>query len=448
MRMTRLVEGTSASVRAVHSYRAAMLLVVVGLLLLTACGAPGRSSVGQPAARPTATLPAKWNGVDLRTGMPTVTPPASLSPRPLPAFSDPRVAYISPDSLLHVVSLDGRMNLAGTPIPLAGFAGEGLWTAGTSPDGRQLAYYEPSQVTTIDAASGMRRAATLREVGDSSISWSSGQRYLALRGFGDVLCVNVATRAAYYTPQDTLALGKIPTLDGPFGWIDATHVAIVQFPDRSSTPGTHGLATPAPSAGTWVTLSSLDVATNQVRPIVTLRGYGYQGTFSVLPGGRWTLYYDGQDTQEPITPFTPLAALIDNTTGAVTPLHHLTTLLPQNNISSLLWRPGTTQAIVVGDFGAETSPYMLIDALHDTATPITPLGTPEAWSPDGSTLIVASSSQGVNEDGAGWNDVGAVGAGPFTLTAVRVGMNGSVSSGVTLTTSAMDIPLLGFVHTA
>jgi len=40
-----------------------------------------------------------------------------------------------------------------------------------------------------------------------------------------------------------------------------------------------------------------------------------------------------------------------------------------------------------------------------------------------------------------------VGAGPFTLKAVRVGMDGSISSGVTLTTSAMDIPLLGFVHT-
>jgi hypothetical protein len=50
--------------------------------------------------------------------------------------------------------------------------------------------------------------------------------------------------------------------------------------------------------------------------------------------------------------------------------------------------------------------------------------------------------------GAGWDDVGIVGAGPFTLKAVRVDMNGDVSSGVTLTTSAMDIPLLGFVHTA
>lgn len=447
--MARLVEEATVSIRSVMSRRAVALLVTASLLLLAACGVTGAGpSVGQSAAQPKATLPAKWNGVDPRTGMPTITPPASLSPRPLPAFSDPRVAYIGLDSLLHVVSLDGRMNLAGTPIPLAGFAGEGLWTAGTSPDGRQLAYYEHSQVTTIDAASGVRDAATMREVGDSEISWSPGQRYLALRGFSDVLCVNVASRVTFYTPQDTLALGKIPTLDGPYGWIDATHVAIVQFPDRSSTPGTHGLATPAPSAGTWITLSSLDVATNQVRPIVTLRGYGYQRTFSVLRGGHWTLYYNGQDTQEPITPFTPLAALVDNTTGAVTPLHHLTTLLPQDTIDSLLWRPGTTQAIVAGEFGQGESPYLLIDALHDTATPIALPGTPEAWSPDGSTLIVASSPQGANEDSSEWNDVGAVGAGPFTLTAVRVGMNGGISSSVTLTTSAMDIPLLGFVHTA
>ncbi len=423
-------------------------LLAVVLLALAACGAPGLSSTSQAGASPTATLPAKWHGVDPRKGMPTVTPPARLSPRPLPAFSDPRVAYIGPDSLLHVVSLDGRTNLAGTPIPLAGFPEEGIWSAGTSPDGRQLAYYEYTQVTTIDAASGVRSSTDMVGVGDSEISWSPGQQYIAFRGSGAIICANLATRTFFYTPQDTTSLAKIPPLDGPFGWIDATHVAIMQLPDRSGTPGTHALATPAPSAGTWVKLSSLDVATNQVRPIATLRGYGYLGTFSVLPGGHWTLFVDEQSEQDSVTPFTPLAALINNTTGAVTPLHHLTTLLPQNNTSSLLWRPGTTQAIAVGDFGPGQSPYMLIDALHDTAMPIMLPGTPEAWSPDGSTLIVASSSQGINEDAAGWGDVGSVGAGPFTLKAVHVGLDGGVSSGVTLTTSAMDIPLLGFVHTA
>lgn len=62
--------------------------------------------------------------------------------------------------------------------------------------------------------------------------------------------------------------------------------------------------------------------------------------------------------------------------------------------------------------------------------------------------MVATGSQASNLDGIGWENVGEVGAGPFTLTAVRVGIDGSTSSGVTLTTHAMNIPTLGFVHTA
>lgn len=385
-------------------------LVAASLLLLSACG----TAASQASANPTATLPAKWHGVNPGVGMPTITPPASMAPRPLPAFSDARVAYIGPNSLLRVVSLDGKINLAGTPIPLTGFIGDGVWAAGTSPDGKHLASYSNSHVTTIDAASGIRRATTISD-GDSSISWSPDQRYLALSGFGDLICVNVASQTIFDTPRNTSASGALPTMDGPDGWIDATHAAVTQFPDTSGTPGTHGLATPAPSAGTWVTLASLNVVTNQARPITTLRGYGETGSFSVLPGGQWTLFTNGQNVQQPVTPFTPLAALINNATGAVTPLHHLSSLLPQSNIYSLLWRPGSTQAIIAGAFSPGSAPYLLIDALHDTATPIARSGTPEAWSPDGSTLILAAgSSGGVNEDSAGWNDVGAVGAGPFT----------------------------------
>jgi hypothetical protein len=433
-------------VRAPKRHRTyALCALLIASLLLGAC----RSSTSQASANPTATLPAKWHGVNPGAGDPTVTPPASLSPRSLPAFSDARVAYIGPDALLHVVSLDGKTNLAGTPIPLTGFMGNGFWTAGTSPDGKQLAYFEDSRVTTIDAASGTRKTSPILKVGDSAISWAPGQRYLALSGSGEVMCVNVANLTAFFTPQDTAISSKLPTIDGPDGWIDAAHVAITQFPDISGTPGTHGLATPAPSAGTWVTLASLDVVTNQVRPITTIRGYGDHGYFSVVPGGQWTLFVSTQDTQAQITPYTPLAALINNATGAVTPLHHLTSLLSQGSISSLLWRPNSTQAIVAGAFGPGVAPYYLIDALRDTATPLSLSGAPEAWSPDGSTLIMAAgSSGGVSEDSAGWKDVGAVGAGLFTLTAVRIGMDGSMSPSITLTTHAMNIPLLGFVHTA
>jgi hypothetical protein len=122
-----------------------------------------------------------------------------------------------------------------------------------------------------------------------------------------------------------------------------------------------------------------------------------------------------------VTPFIPLAALINNVTGTVTPLHHLTGLLPQGNIYAPLWRSGSTQAIVAGSFGPG-APYVLIDDLRDTAIPISLPGAPEAWSPDGSTLVVATRPSGnINSDSAGWEDVGAVGAGPFTLTAVRIG---------------------------
>jgi hypothetical protein len=112
-------------------------LVFASLLLLSARGASGlRPAASQTGkADPTATLPAKWQGDNPGAGVPTVAPLASISPRPLPAFSDPRVAYIGPDSLLHVVSLDGRFNQAGTPIPLVGFVGDSIWAAGTSPMG-------------------------------------------------------------------------------------------------------------------------------------------------------------------------------------------------------------------------------------------------------------------------------------------------------------------------
>jgi hypothetical protein len=63
-------------------------------------------------------------------------------------------------------------------------------------------------------------------------------------------------------------------------------------------------------------------------------------------------------------------------------------------------------------------------------------------------LVVATSGAGISEESPGWNDVGIVGAGPFTLIAVRIGPGGGVSSRVTLTTHAMDLPLLGFVRTA
>jgi hypothetical protein len=426
-------------------YLLLLLLLVASLLLLVACAG---SSAIRPSATPTATIPTKWQGGSPGAGVPTVTPLANPAPRPLPAFSDPRVAYIGPDALLHVVSLDGRLDTAGTPIPLEGTSGDGIWAAGTSPDGKQLAYFQYVHVTTIDASTGTRRSAPTPGVDESTVSWTPDQRYLALRYFGAVECVNVATGSSFVTPKDTLATNSRPLVEGPYGWLDATHVAVSAIPDTSDTQGTHGIPpTPIPgSPETRTTLESLDITTHQLRPIATITSPDIGATFSVLPGGHWTLFSDVQIQGQP---YTPQVALINNTTGAVTPLYHLTSLLPPRGFNSILWRPYSTQAIVDTGFPQTGDDhYLLIDALRDTATPLSLPGFPEAWSPGGSTLVVATGSQASNANAIGWENVGEIGAGPFTLMAVRISAGGAVSAPATLTTHAMNIPTLGFVRTA
>lgn len=428
-----------------HGEYLLLLLLVASLLLLVACAG---SSASRLQATPT--LPSKWHGVNPGEGIPTATSFVNPAPRLLPAFTDPRVAYIGPDSLLHVVSLDGKMDLSGTPIPLEGTLGDGLWAVGASPDDRHLAYFDANQVTTVDAASGARKNARLPNVAQSTASWSPDQRYVALYGPGAIECVNVTSSSSFETPGDPLTLIATSKwlIANLAGWLDATHVAVTTVANASGTPGTHGIPpTVIPgSPETYVTLASLNITTNQLRTIATVQKGGSVGTFTVLPGGQWSLFSNVEDSNQS---YTPQVALINNATGAVTPLRHLTSLLTPRGFNSILWRPYSTQAIVDTGFpAAGDNHYLLIDALRDTATPISLPGFPEAWSPDGSTLVVASGPQASNPDGIGWNNVGEVGAGPFTLIAVRISAGGLASTPITLTTHAMNIPTLGFVHTA
>lgn len=427
-----------------HQTHCLLLSLLILCLLLAACASSTRKAA---ASTPTATIPAKWRG-GTGGGVPTVTPHANPAPRPLPAFSDPRVAYIGPDSLLHVVSLDGKTDLAGTPLSLSGtLMVDGIWAAGTSPDGKHLAYFEYAHVTSVDAASGVWNSASSGEVAESTIGWSPGQQYLTLRDGGAIECVSVANGSSFVTPGDPFAANSGPKVNGPDGWLDATHVAVMAVPDTSGQ-GTHGIPpTPVPgSSTTYATLESLDITTNQVRVIASVQKGGSAGSFSVLPGGHWSLFTNAQN---PTQSYTPQVDLINNATGAVTPLSHLTSLLPPRGFNSILWRPNSTQAIVDTGFPQTGDDhYLLIDPLHDSATPISLPGFPEAWSPGGSTLVVATTPSPDYLDGIGWQNVGVVGAGPFTLIAVRVGANGGVLGHVTLTTHAMDVPVLGFVHTA
>jgi hypothetical protein len=367
-----------------------------------------------------------------RPGTETATPEIVAGP-PLPSFSDWRVAYIGPDQHLHAVSLDGKTDVAGMTTPVSGFNGTGVWPAGTSPDGKHLAYYG-SGLTVLDAASGMRTTFLVRN-GESAILWSPDQRYLAFNAVGVVMVLRVTDGRTTIAPPVQSRLGHGQIVSQPFGWLDATHVAVYDVP--ASTANT-------------LSYQSLDVTTGDLRPLAaipTTSAGTFAVTFAVTPGGAFTLFSNAQFRNDP---FTPMVALIDNATGAVTPLPRLTQLLPAlGGFHQVLWRPGSSQALVAMGFPENGDlQYHLIDVRQDTATPLNIAGFPEAWSPDGGTLIVSTGSRQDMINELGFNDVGSVGIAPLTLTALTLDGQGRVLSSATLTTQATTIPVLGFVRTA
>jgi hypothetical protein len=361
-------------------------------------------------------------------GVPANTPPAGKA-APLPAFTDWRLAYAGPDGRLHAVSLDGRTDSAGSALAFAGFSGLGVWAAGSSPDGRSLAYLSGGRLTILDTATGAQRS-TLPHTGDSQLWWSPDQRYLALSGTAAVVRVSVADGACVSLPPGMVAPPRAG-VGGPYGWIDATHVAVVSL--SANTP-------------TVTSLQSLDVTTGELSLITGIRSDG-GAAFAVAPGGASTLFWTSQFRANP---FHPRVAVIDNANGDLIQLPHLTGALSPYGYITLLWRPNSTQALVGTLYPQRAGmTYALIDVAKDTATPINPPGSPEAWTPDGAALIVATNGhQTITEASPGFNDIGAVNSGPYTLSAAPVDAKGHISPPLTLTTQAMTIPMLGFVHTA
>jgi hypothetical protein len=350
---------------------------------------------------------------------------------PLPSFSDWRVAYISADQRLHAVSLDGKTDVEGMTAPISGYPGRGVWSAGTSPDGRQLAYYIGGSgwLNVLDAPSGSRASFFILGVGKPVVLWSPDQRHLALDA-GVVLVANTTDGATTTAPPSQSGTANGLIVSQPFGWLDATHVAVYDVPASSASA---------------LSFQSLDVTTGELRPIATIPTTG-DGTFAVTPDGALTLFSNSQFRSDP---FTPVVALIDNATGAVTPLPRLTQLLPAlGGFHQVLWRPGSSQALVAMGFPENGDlHYALIDVRQDAATPLTLTGFPEAWSPDGRTLIVATGSKYDMVTERGFDDAGSVGLGPFTLTALALDGQGRVLTSAILTTQATTIPVLGFVRT-
>lgn len=395
--------------------RAALALLLVIALALAAC-APFQVGSGGQSSPPI-------------SGAPSDTPPPNLSPRALPAFHDWRATYIGQDGTLRAVSLNGKHDDAGSALPIAGYAGQGVFAAGSDPTDALLAYFSDGRLSVVNAATGALHTWPVH-TGDSLISWSPDGRRVALNGIGAVITVVVADGSNVSMPPRAGA-PLAPLVGAPDGWLDAAHIAVESLADSSDTQAT---------------LASLNVATGALRPIATLDA-DPGASFSVAPGGQTILFWTAKFRAKP---YTPQAALIDAASGLVTPLPTITAALTTYGFLSLLWRPGTTQALAVTLIpGSSTLTYDLLDVAQDTVTPITLPGVPEGWSPDGATLLLATNPKHpITEDAPGFNDIGAQGAGPFTLSAVQVSASGGLGRPTTLTTHAMIIPTLGFVRTA
>lgn len=393
-------------------------------LLLAACAPPsGRTT--RPSAATATDTPSPAPSPTAGPGTPT-----SVRGTPLSAFGDWRVSYIGPDSRVHAVSLDGQTDVAGAALalPHGGASAGGLWTAGTSPDGKHLALYMDGfgRVAVLDVVSGASLMVNTIKPEETGILWSPGQRYIALGDAGYVESINTSNGSTLIMPPlKSSNLGPVFLVSQPFGWINATHVAVENIPASTTT---------------MASLQSLDVDTGALHPIATVPA-GHVGFFSVEPGGAFTLF---ASTPYQSDAFTPVAGLINNATGAVTPLPQVTRLMGNVCFSQVLWRPGTSQALVAFSEG----PYHLIDVRQDTVAPLAISGLAEAWSPDGRTLIVDRVTQQQMGEELGVNDVGVAGSGPYTLDALTVDDQGNVRNSVELTEHAETIPVLGFVRTA
>ena len=80
----------------------------------------------------------------------------SPTPAAFPAFTDWRVAYLGKDSLLHIVTMDGKTDLAGPFLPDLAAQGLNLATPAVSRDGRGLAYETSRGVVSSALASATR----------------------------------------------------------------------------------------------------------------------------------------------------------------------------------------------------------------------------------------------------------------------------------------------------
>ena len=178
-------------------HSSAVCIATACLLVLSSCasGTPPLSSRGPSASS-------------------TTTPVATATPGALPHFSDWRAVYLAPDGRAHIVTLDGKTDLAGSFLPDLTSNGLHVTSAGVGPDGKTLAY--AAQRLDVVDLTGQTPPSVVENV-FNGILWSPDQKKLfSALGGGPFFYVTLSTgQATTVTPG--------PDVTGEEGWIHNRH---------------------------------------------------------------------------------------------------------------------------------------------------------------------------------------------------------------------------------
>jgi hypothetical protein len=365
---------------------------------------------------------------------PTRTP----SPSSFPAFHDWRAAYYAPDGHLHAVTLDGKTDLTGPAFPeFSFFYGNNghdlIWTAGASPDGHFIAYLNPALVV-FDVRAQTPASSRLHQGGyyDSHLFWSPNSQLIAIGDTGENNVPGFPTYIVSPSPLTIPFSAPIPGTTGtqkiiPEGWLD-NHTLLVYVQVAQGNTVYSGL------------IQSMDITTGATQTITTFPHAELSNLqFTISPDGQEVFLSNYPAHDEP---FTPLAEVLDVSTGTVHPLPHLAALEAQSGtwISGAAWKPGThTLAVTIGYVAPDenNAADWLVNTDTDTETSFPSGDYVQSWSPDGATLVLSNAY--VNENGTG--------EGPYTLTAVTFSASGQATL-TTLTRQSLDFTFLGFIRSA
>jgi hypothetical protein len=396
--------------RGVSLARARLLGVVAGIALLAVLGValfhdrlpsgPAQTAQARSTAPPEPTL----------TLAPTATIATTTLAPPLPAFSDWRVAYLGEDTLLHIVSIDGKTQLTGPSMPMRGALGAIQGLAAASPDGRNLAY------TTLNGAVIMQSTPTnvafhIVKGLYYDLAWSPQSDILALGAHDDTILLWRAGQTEAGVIHQELN-GHVNLI----GWIDESHLAIQRGQDH-------------------LEVASLNIATGAVHSLTTFAEAQLGSPhFDMEPDGRHILMSSCASRGEP---YIHRLGLIDTATGAYRTLANARAKV-DSCLQYLAFQRDTGR--VATDAVADSNPYFttwVVDPQRDSATLITNanIGFPVAWASGGGPIITSTAS-GVQQDG-----------GPYTIRAVPASFAYEPSA-TTLTTAALTLPAFGLVRNA